>query len=97
MYQQALANIVRHAQAQQVLVRFHVQDGYVLPEIQDSGLGFEVPGNWIDFARQGHLGLIGAVERAEAAGGNLTIHSAPGKGTQIQARVPLTSKVENIG
>jgi len=69
-----------------------VQDGYALLEIRDNGRGFIVPGNWLDFARQGHLGLIGGFERAEAVGGRVTVTSAPGRGTQIQVRVPLIAQ-----
>ncbi len=92
IYQQALANIVRHAQADEIFVGFQVQDGYALLEIRDNGRGFIVPGNWLDFARQGHLGLIGGFERAEAVGGRVTVTSAPGRGTQIQVRVPLIAQ-----
>ncbi|HSL44602.1 MAG TPA: PAS domain-containing sensor histidine kinase [Anaerolineales bacterium] len=89
IYQQALANIVRHAQADQIEIRFQVKDGQAMLEIRDNGRGFNVPDNWIEFARQGHLGLIGGFERAEAVGGKATVTSAPGKGTQIQVSVPV--------
>jgi signal transduction histidine kinase len=92
IYQQALANIVRHAQADQIFVGFQAQDGDALLEIHDNGRGFTVPGNWLDFARQGHLGLIGGFERAEAVGGRVTVTSAPGKGTQIEVRLPLNGQ-----
>lgn len=95
IYQQALANIVRHAQADQIIVCFRLEDSHAVLEVQDNGRGFTVPENWIDYARQGHLGLIGVVERAESVGGNLTIHSAPGKGTKIQARVPFNTQADN--
>lgn len=88
IYQQALANIVRHAQADEISVGFRIQDGYALLEIRDNGRGFIVPDKWLDFARQGHLGLIGGFERAEAVGGRVRVTSAPGKGTQIHVRVP---------
>jgi PAS domain S-box-containing protein len=89
IYQQALANIVRHAQANQIFIGFRVEQDQAVLEIRDNGRGFIVPGNWLEFARQGHLGLLGGFERAEAVGGKVTVTSAPGKGTQIQVRVPL--------
>lgn len=89
IYQQALANILRHAQADEIVVRFQVENGEALLEVRDNGRGFSMPATWLDLARQGHLGLIGELERAEAVGGKLTINSAPGQGTQIQVRVPV--------
>ena len=90
IYQQALANIVRHSQADQIYIGFKVEEDHAVLEVRDNGRGFVVPNNWIEFARQGHLGLIGGFERAEAVGGKVTVNSAPGTGTQIQVRVPLS-------
>jgi PAS domain S-box-containing protein len=89
IYQLALANVVRHAQADQISIRFQSADGHAMLEVRDNGRGFTVPANWIDFARQGHFGLLGGFERAEAVGGKLTVDSAPGQGTQIQVSVPI--------
>lgn len=89
IYQQALANILRHAQADRIHVGFRVEEKYAVLEIRDNGRGFVVPDNWIDFAREGHLGLIGSFERAEAVGGKVAVTSEPGTGTQIQVRVPF--------
>jgi len=47
-----------------------------------------VPKRWIDLARQGHLGLVGASERAEAEGGKLSVTSEPGQGTLVQVTIP---------
>jgi len=89
IYQQALSNVVRHAHARTVAVRFGLDDGQASLEVQDDGDGFKVPERWINFARQGHLGLVGSAERAEACGGQLSVVSAPGQGTLIRVRVPL--------
>ena len=89
IYQQALANIVRHAQADQIFIGFRVEENQAVLEIHDNGRGFIVPGNWLEFARQGHLGLLGGFERAEAVGGKVTVTSAPGRGTHIQVKVPV--------
>jgi two-component system, NarL family, sensor histidine kinase UhpB len=58
-------------------------------EIQDDGVGFEVPKDWLELARQAHLGLVGMRERAEAIGGHLEVYSHSGQGTRIQIQVPL--------
>jgi PAS domain S-box-containing protein len=89
IYQQMLSNVARHAQAQQVNVRFALNEGEAVLEIQDDGCGFVAPDRWIDLARQGHLGLIGAAERAEALNGKFTVTSAPGEGTLVSVNIPL--------
>ena len=88
IYQQALTNIKQHAQASEVTVRFQLEADQVLLEVEDNGRGFKMPARRIELARHGHLGLVGAAERAEAIGGHLKIITALGAGTLIQARVP---------
>ena len=91
IYQQMLINVVRHAQANNVLIRLVLEPDQVILEIQDDGKGFEVPTRWIDLARQGHLGLVGAFERAGTIGGQFKIESAPGNGTLVKVSVPRSS------
>ncbi len=92
IYQQMLVNVIRHAQASNVIIRFAIEPAQVTLEIQDDGSGFTVPSRWIDLARQGHLGLVGAAERTEAIGGFFKIESAPGKGTHVKVSVPRTAE-----
>ncbi len=89
IYQEALNNILRHAQASKVQIRFSQEEERAILEIQDDGTGFELPNRWIKLARNGHLGLVGSMERAKEVGGNLEILTKPGKGTIIRAIVPL--------
>lgn len=88
IYQQALNNVVRHAQASLVSIHFELDAQQTLLEIQDDGHGFEVPKRWIELVRRGHLGLVGIAERAEAIGGRLEVVSTPGEGTLIRVVVP---------
>lgn len=88
IYQQAMVNILRHAQAGQVDIRLVLEPNEVTLEIQDNGQGFEVPARWVELARTGHLGLVGAQERAGAVGGTLTVTSGPGSGTRIRVTAP---------
>lgn len=90
IYQHGLVNILRHADANKVMVYFTDADGEVQLSIQDDGKGFEVPRNWIQLARQGHLGLVDSMERAAAVGGDFEVISAPGKGTTVKAVIPKT-------
>ncbi|HEX6303008.1 MAG TPA: PAS domain S-box protein [Anaerolineales bacterium] len=89
IFQSSFTNIVRHADANNVDLRFIFDDGVALLEIKDDGKGFNIPDRWIELAREGHLGIVGAIERVEAIGGTLNVSSAPGKGTQILAKIPL--------
>ena len=89
IYQQAMGNIIRHAQANHVVVRFYYDHQKASLEVEDDGIGFDVPLRLFGLARQDHLGIAGAAERAELLGGKLIIRSMPGKGTRVQAVVPL--------
>jgi PAS domain S-box-containing protein len=88
IYQQAMSNIARHAQASRVAVSFVWNDREVVLQIEDNGRGFQVPRRWIGLVREGHLGLVGAAERAEMIGGKMKIESTPGQGTLIKVIVP---------
>ena len=88
IYQEAVNNVVRHAQAKHVCVRFELDNGSARLEIEDDGRGFTLPNDWVAMARKGHLGLVGVQERAEAAGGTVTIQSAPNKGTLLRVVIP---------
>ncbi|GAB4463440.1 MAG: hypothetical protein Kow0070_23950 [Anaerolineales bacterium] len=75
--QEAIENVVRHARAGKLTVRlFH--NGRTHLVVEDNGAGFDVSA-----ARSGHFGLAGMKERAELAGGKLTIESRQGKGTKL--------------
>jgi len=88
IFQQSLANVLRHAKATEVHVRFSFDAEEAHLEITDNGTGFEVPHNWIDFVRQGHYGLAGSAERANALGGVFKVQSKPGSSTIIQVTIP---------
>ena len=88
IFQQSLANVLRHAKATEVHVRFSFDAEEAHLEITDNGTGFEVPYNWIDFVRQGHYGLAGSAERANALGGVFKVQSKPGSSTTIRVTIP---------
>lgn len=87
--QQSLMNVVRHAEASQINVRFTFDAEEAQLEIRDDGKGFVVPASLVELTRGGHFGLAGAAERVEALGGRLEIRSRPGDGTQVLAAIPL--------
>ncbi len=85
--QEALQNVVKHAQATRVDVRAVEEDGALVVTVADNGAGFEP-----DRARQldpNHFGLAGMRARAQQIGAALEISSVPGRGTRVLLRVPL--------
>jgi signal transduction histidine kinase len=81
--QEAMTNVVRHAQATRVDVLVEHRGDRVQVMVEDNGKGFEP-----DRLRRGdHFGLLGLRERAEALGGTLTIESTPGAGTTVVVEV----------
>lgn len=88
IYQIAITNVVRHAQATEAEIRLRLDDEFVVLEVEDDGCGFKVPKRWLDSAREGHLGLLGAFERAQAIGGELQVRSEPEAGTLVRVVVP---------
>jgi PAS domain S-box-containing protein len=89
IYQEAMNNIVRHAEASQVWVRYSLEDKYLVMEISDNGKGFEVPADFVNLARQNHFGMAGMRERIDAVGGKFRVSSQPGGGTTLEIRVPV--------
>jgi PAS domain S-box-containing protein len=82
--QEALTNVQRHAEAQQVSISVECRDDSVAVVIEDDGRGCDV-----EAAEQTQrLGLLGMRERVELVGGTLTIESTPNQGTAIYVRVP---------
>lgn len=87
--QEALTNIRKHAGGpSEIEVRLRVEDGQLHLAIADNGAGFD-PG--AANADHTHFGLQVMHQRAEHIGGRLTLHSAPGEGTQVEVCVPLAS------
>ena len=85
--QEALNNVVKHAQATHVDVQLHF-DAALSATIRDDGAGFALPDRLDALTDRGHFGLIGMRERAELIGARLIIHSSPGKGTTVELILP---------
>ncbi len=84
--QEALENIVRHAQASTVEIDFGVDAQNLILSIEDDGIGFDA-----SQTVSGKLGLRGIQERAELVHGELKIRSNPAAGTSIQLSIPFYS------
>jgi signal transduction histidine kinase len=82
--QEALTNVVKHAQAKSVRITFARREQSVVLAIEDDGHGFspsQVPG--------GALGLVGMRERVASVNGALDIQSKRGAGTRLTVEIPL--------
>lgn len=82
--QEALANVVRHAEATAVEVSLAMHGGRAVLIVRDNGRGMPQP------AHPQSLGLLGIRERAQLLGGSVVIDSSPGDGTAITVTLPLT-------
>jgi signal transduction histidine kinase len=78
---EALANVVKHAQASYARVEVRLADGWLHATVGDDGIGGADP-------RAGS-GLTGLVDRVEALGGRLSLTSAPSQGTTLAVALPL--------
>lgn len=84
--QEAVTNAIRHADATSIRVTSTVDDEDIVVRITDDGRGFDVAAvPW------GHLGLRVMRERAAVMRGGLAVTSAPGQGTAVELRVPLSA------
>jgi len=81
--QEALTNIVKHAQARTVSILLVRREQRVTAIIEDDGLGFD-----FEHARADGLGLVGMRERVGLIGGKLRIESTSGSGTTLAVEVP---------
>ncbi len=87
--QEAVTNVVRHADAQRVAVILEVMDRQLQLIVEDDGNGFapEAAGNGAQAASR--LGLLGIRERLALVDGSMEVESTPGSGTTLFVRVPV--------
>ena len=80
---EALQNVSKYADASHVTIGLREDDGRLVFEVHDDGVGFDPAGTSYG------TGLQGMADRVEALGGRLSIDSAPGRGTTLIGRVPI--------
>jgi signal transduction histidine kinase len=88
--QEAVTNIVRHADTNQADIRLYFSEDEVYLAIEDNGKGFDVD-KTMNKRKTDHpcWGLIGMTERASLIRGTCLINSLPGKGTLIEVTIPI--------
>ena len=89
IFQEALTNIARHADAKKVLVDFQTSNGEVVMTVRDDGKGIDISG----IKRRHSLGILGMQERSRLIGGELDIGLLPDGGTGVELKVPVAAKV----
>jgi PAS domain S-box-containing protein len=82
--QEAVANVVRHANAGSIDVLLERRGNRIEVTVADDGVGFEPEA----LPQSGRLGLLGMQERADILGGTLSIDSRPGAGTTVRLEIP---------
>lgn len=87
--QEALNNVRKHARAKHVWIELNVDAPRASLRVRDDGIGFDVVKALALARERGSVGLIQMRERAERAGGTFEITTAPGKGTEIYATIPM--------
>ncbi|MDF0644762.1 MAG: sensor histidine kinase [Nitrospira sp.] len=88
--QEAITNIIRHANATRVTVSLQLHEGNLLLHIRDNGDGFETQKALADATNGRSMGLLGMQERIRFLNGTISIDSTPGHGTEVRALVPLS-------
>ncbi len=82
--QESLTNVARHANAQHVSISLMQDEQHMCLQVRDDGRGFDAA------QRPTGLGINGMRERAALLGGTLTISSQPGRGTTVEAVLPVS-------
>jgi two-component system sensor histidine kinase UhpB len=81
--QEALTNVVRHAQASRAQIAISMQDNYLTLSISDNGTGA------VTLKRDGHYGVRGMQERAESLGGSISFLASAEGGLEVRVSLPV--------
>jgi signal transduction histidine kinase/HAMP domain-containing protein len=87
--QEAVTNISRHSAARNVSIKYAMDLENVCVCVEDDGIGFDLVELGLTPDNPRGLGLLGMQERLELLGGELEVQSTPGRGTQLNIRLPL--------
>jgi PAS domain S-box-containing protein len=84
--QEALTNVARHGGVKHATVNCSVERAALCVEVADQGVGFDVEAIPVGASS----GLVGMEERARSTGGQLSVRSAPGRGANVMAQLPIS-------
>ncbi|MDX2137764.1 MAG: sensor histidine kinase [Chloroflexota bacterium] len=94
--QEAIRNAERHANARTIAVTLTYSTAAVILEVNDNGVGFQIPSQLQAFASRGHFGLMGMCERIHHIGGQLHLKSEPGLGSRVIVRLPAAERQRQL-
>ena len=83
--QETITNVSRHAQATRLTVALKEENGYLVLEVSDNGIGISD----LQLSDPEAFGILSMRERVRTMDGEITIRGVPGKGTTVVARVPV--------
>jgi len=92
--QEAVNNIVRHANATKTLIRLEWMPNMLKVVVEDDGRGFDVEKITRGEDPENHFGILGMMERISLMGGKIAMESLPGRGTRVLFEVPVQEVVE---
>lgn len=85
--QECITNARKHSEASKIAVSLHQQDGQLVGKVIDNGIGFD-----LETVKLVGYGMRSLQQKADLLSGELTIESAPGKGSEITLRLPIAAK-----
>jgi len=88
IFQEALTNVARHAEASEVWISLNAQAGSLILQIRDNGRGITQE----EISSSRSLGLLGMRERAFAFGGKVVISGVTGQGTTVTLKIPVNQE-----
>tara|TARA_B100000809_G_scaffold7045_1_gene7002 strand:- start:572 stop:1084 length:513 start_codon:yes stop_codon:yes gene_type:complete len=92
--QEALTNVIRHAQAEHVFMEIREGDHEVILIIRDDGVGFDVEKAKDRATKGASLGVLGMQERVHLINGEINLESVPPLGTEVWVRIPIPENLE---
>lgn len=92
--EEAVNNARKHAEPEHIWVRLRHENGAIVLQVEDDGVGFNVGAVDADYAQRGSLGIVNMRERSELVGGTLRIDSVEGAGTRVTLTVPFDKRPE---
>lgn len=96
LVQEALNNVEKHAQAEQVKIKIEFSKDKIIIVIEDDGKGFDEKEIKSKINKKEHYGLLGMKERLNLLNGTYNINTVVGRGTKLMVSIPLHQETEVI-